>query len=200
MTRAKRWVCLLWLVCWTMLGTASHADALFLHGEAPRPGLGGSLELTDHHGQRFSLKQLAGQPALVFFGFSHCTTVCPTALFQARQMLDSFQSRRAPAVLFVSLDPLSDDPASLGKFLAAFDTRIVGLTGPPSQVERAATHYGVAMQGQGERIEHSARWYLLDADAHVARVYDSATPGRLLAQDLVRAQNALKLGTTKGMP
>ena len=193
----KRWSWL-WLLCSALwLNAAALAEPLFQHGEVPRPGLGGALTLTDQQGHSFSLKQLKGQPALLFFGFSRCATVCPVALFQAKQLLALFQSRRAPTVIFISLDPLSDDPASLAKFLAPFDRRIVGLTGSPAQIEQAAARYGVAMQGQGANIEHSARWYLVGADAQVLRVYDSATSANLLAQDIVRMQNATNFGRFK---
>lgn len=182
-----------------LLCASGHALAeAWQHGSAPLPGLGGPLDLIDQQGRHFSLKALGTQPALVFFGFTRCSTACPYALLQARQVLNAFQARRAPNVIFVTLDPLSDDPATLARYLGAIDTRITGLTGSPTKVAQAAERYGVGTKGQGSQQEHSARWYLVTSDQTIQRVYDSQTTGLQIAQDLMRFQstpdNFLKRG------
>ncbi len=42
--------------------------------------LGGPFALTTHRGERFTDADLKGRPTLMFFGFTHCPDVCPTAL------------------------------------------------------------------------------------------------------------------------
>jgi len=160
----------------------------FKHGEAPRVGIpGGALNLTDHNGRKFSLQSnLSAKWTLVFFGFTRCTAICPTALLTARQVLSS--EKVAPVrVLFVTLDPLSDQPADLAKYLKHFDARIVGLTGTPEQIEDAARRYGVATSGGGSALEHSGRWYLLSTDNRIVRTYRNNTPADALVQDLMPA-------------
>jgi protein SCO1/2 len=165
------------------------------HGEAPLQGLGGPLDLTDQKGRPFSLKQLQGQTVLVFFGFTQCGNTCPLAMAQARQLLAAFQSRKPPAVVFVTLDPLSDGPQALSAYLSHFDARIIGLTGTPPQIEQAARRYGVATQsapqGSAQRLEHSSRWYLLDGNLKLSRVYKISTPVADIAQDIVQAQTSM---------
>src|SRR3546814_13483185 len=45
--------------------------------------------------------------------------------------------------LFVSLDPERDTPERLAEYVAAFDPRIVGLTGTPEQIAAVAGEYRV---------------------------------------------------------
>jgi protein SCO1 len=182
-----------WLIAaaaglWMALTAQADTRDAFQHGQAPLTGLGGPLNLIDQQQQPFSLSRLGSQPALVFFGFTRCATACPPALLQAREFLAQFKARKAPPVLFVTLDPLSDDPASLGRFLGAIDPRITGLTGTPDQIHQAARRYGVATQGSSIALEHSARWYVVNAQATLLRVYSSQDSGTQMASDLTRWQ------------
>jgi protein SCO1/2 len=189
--RARRISILCTLGLWLMLSNAWAAgtkDGALHFGEPPMAGIGGDLPLTDVRGRRFSFKQLGDTPALVFFGFLRCSSVCPLALLQARQLLGSFNARPAPAVIFVTLDPLNDDATSLAQHLGAIDPRIIGLTGSPAQIESTAARYGVATRGQNTSLEHSSRWYLVTAAGVVQRVYDNKTTAHQMAQDVARLQ------------
>ena len=66
------------------------------------------------------------------------------------------------------------------------DPRIIGLTGSPAQVERAAENYGVGIRQVQGSVEHSSMWYLLDGQARVRRVYAHSTPAHELVADLRR--------------
>lgn len=153
-------------------------------GFAPPAGLGGPIDLVDQHGSAFSLSRLAGRPALVFFGFVRCGTTCPIALATAQQILAAFGPAAAPAVVFVTLDPLSDSPKDLGAYLSKFDSRLIGLTGSPDRIERAAERYGVGRRVHANGVDHSSMWYLLDRDGHLRRVYPHTTPASDLVEDV----------------
>ena len=49
--------------------------------------IGGPFKLTDQNGQTVTDQDLKGRPFLVFFGFTHCPDVCPTALFEMSEIL-----------------------------------------------------------------------------------------------------------------
>ena len=155
------------------------------HGREPPPAVGGALDLIDHQGERFALSRVAGRPALVFFGFTHCGSTCPQALATAREVLHTLGSADA-TVLFVTLDPLSDGPEQLRSFVQRLDPRIVGLTGSPQQIEQAAERYGVSLRVQAGAIEHSSMFYLLDASSRVQRVYPHNTSAPDLVADIRR--------------
>jgi protein SCO1/2 len=181
--------CCRWLIgALSALGLAMatlHVGAQELrHGMQPPAEIGGELDLIDHHGARFALARLAGEPELLFFGFTHCGSTCPVALAEARQVLHTLGPAPQASIVFVTLDPLNDGPQQLREFVQRIHPRIVGLTGSPLQVERAAERYGVGVRVAQSRIEHSSMWYLLDGQARVRRVYAHTTPAADLVTDL----------------
>ena len=101
-------------------------------------------------------------------------------------MLHTLGPAPQASVVFVTLDPLNDGPQQLREFVATHHPSIVGLTGSPMQIERAAERYGVGVRSAQGRIEHSSVWYLLDGQARVRRVYAHTTPAAELVADLRR--------------
>jgi protein SCO1/2 len=192
---------------------ALSAQAQDWFGRVPPAGVGGALDLVDQRGQRFALQRLAGRPVLVFFGFTQCGSTCPVALATARQVLHASPPGQDPAVVFVTLDPLTDGPQQLRTFIERIDARIIGLTGSPHQIEQAAERYGVGVRGnaaplalqafppggtehlrsgravtQARTLEHSSMIYLLDGAGRVRRVYPHTTPADSLMADIRRLQ------------
>ena len=49
--------------------------------------VGGPFRLTDQNGNTITDKDLKGRPFLVFFGFTHCPEICPTALLDISEIL-----------------------------------------------------------------------------------------------------------------
>lgn len=127
-----------------------------------------SLPATD--GRRIGPSELAGRPYLLFFGFTHCPDICPTALAEIASRIDELGPDADPLqVVFVTVDPTRDTPEVLGEYLAWFDPRIIGLSG--SEEETAATArafratYRKVPQGDGAyTMDHTAALYLMDAD------------------------------------
>jgi protein SCO1/2 len=129
---------------------------------------------------------------LLFFGFTHCGSTCPIALAEARSVLHTLGPAAPAKVVFVTLDPLNDGPEQMREFVQRIDARIVGLTGSPQQIERAAEDYGVGMRRLQGSVEHSSMWYLLDGRSRVRRVYPHDTPAHELVADVRR------LASTRG--
>jgi protein SCO1/2 len=169
------------------LAQTSRPDA----SEAPLPGLGGDIRLTDATGKPFVLSQQPPQATLLFFGFTQCAQACPPSLALMKALAMRMQPRQPPRMVFVTLDPLSDSPAALHQYLAQFDPRIVGLTGSPTQVDALARRYGVSTSTRQGVLDHSARLYLLGPDQRLARVYTLHIPLAQLARDIQAVQSPL---------
>jgi protein SCO1/2 len=147
-----------WLGVWANAPALAQSDG----------NIGPTLELIDQSGQPFTGAALAGRPYAIFFGFTHCPDVCPTTLMTLSNTLQ----RLGPdadrlRILFVSVDPERDTPEQLRQYLAAFDARIIGLTGSEAQIASAATHWKVfhnkIREDDGSyTIVHSAYVYLMD--------------------------------------
>lgn len=168
---------------------SARARAEPMYGQPPAEQVGGELDLTDQHGLPFSRARLSGRPGLVFFGATHCGSTCPVALISAREVLSRFDGRAAPAIVFVTLDPLSDGPRELREHLGRIDPRLIGLTGSPSRVARVAERYGVGTRVTASGIDHSAKWYLLDTQGQVRRIYSYSESPEHLAADLRRLES-----------
>lgn len=169
---------------------AAQRPGTLMFGTAPPAGLGGPIDLVDDRGQRFTNASLHGRPALLFFGFTHCGVTCPVALVTAKQLLHGASVMHTPTIVFITLDPLSDDAATLHRFLESFDTRLIGLTGTPTQVVQVAERFGVGVRHNDGRIEHSSVWYLLDGLGRVRRIYSYDTPASQMAADFDRLSQA----------
>lgn len=78
--------------------------------------------------------------------------------------------------IFVTLDPARDTPAVMKDYVAAFDPRLMGLTGTQAQIDAVAASYKVYHSKQeikdsamGYVIDHSGWIYLMDEqDRYVA--------------------------------
>ena len=152
--------------------------------------------LLDTRGQPFTLAQLRGAPALIFFGFTHCPDVCPTTLAK----LAALSARRGVPplrVLFVSIDPERDTPAALARYVHAFDPRFEGLTGEPAALRSLAARFGVVMNrvelpGGDYTMDHSAVLFLTDRAGRIVAVFTPPFEVAALAADLERAAPYLR--------
>ncbi|MET4731245.1 protein SCO1/2 [Lysobacter enzymogenes] len=143
---------------------------LQLHGIdlSLRPGFGGDFRLLDPQGRERTLADFYGKPVLLFFGFTLCPDVCPTALTRAvqiRKLLGADGARLQ--VLFVTLDPARDTPPVLQAYTQAFDPSFIGLSGSEQRIAETAKAFRVVYAkvptGATYTIDHSALSYVYDA-------------------------------------
>jgi protein SCO1 len=151
----------------------------------------GEFQLTDTSGRAFTREDLAGEPALVFFGFTHCPDVCPTTLAKLVQVRRR-ATAPAPRVLFISVDPQRDTPPVLGLYVHAFDPHFQGLTGDQATIAHLAANFGVAVNrvelpGGDYTMDHSAVVFLLDDQARIVAIFTPPFDAAALGADLARA-------------
>lgn len=146
--------------------------------------------LTDHTGAPFSLSDLRGRPALVFFGFTNCPDICPTTLGEFKRV-KSLLGRDADEVtfVFVSVDPQRDTPERLAEYVGAFDPAFIGLTGDDAALRPIAQEFGVYYQAvplEGSEtaytVDHTASSFALDREGRLAIVFSYGTPPDAIVQ------------------
>lgn len=130
--------------------------------------VGGPFELVDQNGNRFGSKQLAGKPYVIFFGFTRCPDICPTSMLEtANRLADLGPDAAKLNVVFVSVDAEHDTPALMKPYLAAFDERIIGLTGTAEEIAAVAKAFRVFYRkvptSSGYTMDHTALVYLMDS-------------------------------------
>jgi protein SCO1/2 len=146
------------------------------------------LGLADADGKTVTSDDFAGKWLLIYFGYIHCADQCPTALSAIIEALDQI----GPAAehiqpLFVTVDPERDRGPALREFVAAFDKRLVGLTGTPEQLAAAARALGVkyekVLAGGGDyAIDHSATLSVIGPDRREAVTFAMAEPYAIAAK------------------
>jgi protein SCO1/2 len=132
--------------------------------------IGGEFALFDNEGRPRTWSDFRGGPVAVFFGFTHCPDICPTTLAELSVLLADLGGRGGDLqVMLVSGDPERDTPEVLDAYLQSFHPRIVALTGPEAEVDRAFTAFKayrkkVPTDGGDYTVDHSAGVYLYDRD------------------------------------
>ena len=141
---------------------------------------GKDFQLTDHAGNPRTLADFRGKVVMLFFGFTHCTDVCPTTLAmlaQAIRLLDD--DARQVQGLFVTVDPKRDTPDVLAKYVPAFHPTFLGLYGDEAATARAAQefkiyHHAHEPDKRGSYdVEHSGQVYVLDPEGRLRLFFRS---------------------------
>ena len=122
------------------LGAVSEAGVSGAVRSTGQADVGGPFNLVDQNGVTRDQRLLNGKWTVVFFGYTYCPDVCPTTL----QTLAATRQLMGPQgdalqVVFITVDPARDTPASMKAYLDGVGLRgSVGLTGTEAQVTAAA--------------------------------------------------------------
>ena len=184
------------------LAVVALAAALLLTGCAPEgpsfrstdvtgASFGRELALTGHDGQPRSLADFRGKLVVVFFGYTQCPDVCPTALgtlAEAKRRLGADGDK--VQVVFVTVDPERDTPELLRNYVPAFDPTFLGLYGDAAATEKAAKEFKVLYRkvpGSAPdtyTMDHSAGLFVFDRQGHLRLFVGHGTGADALAHDL----------------
>lgn len=134
--------------------------------------------LTDHRGRAVRPADWLGRPVMALFGFTWCPDVCPTTLLDVAAWLEELgPAAERLTVALITVDPERDTPEVLAEYVEMFDARILGVTGEPAQIARAAAdfraRYAKIPTGEGEyTMDHTAGVFLFRADGRFASLID----------------------------
>lgn len=167
------------MVLWALVGLVaiggvylalnpSRPDVESTSGELPLDTIGGPFTLVGSDGQPFPSSRLAGKPAAVFFGFTHCPDVCPTTLARLTKLRKQLgKGDEGFSIVFITVDPERDRPEEVGRYTTLFETPVIGLTGSQAQIDKVKQQFGVFSQKvptpDGDySVDHTATVFLLD--------------------------------------
>jgi len=154
--------------------------------------VGGPFTLIDHTGKRVTDQDFRGKFLLVFFGFTNCPDVCPTALQVMAAALDKLGPNAARITpVLISVDPAHDTPAVLATYVASFHPRLVGLTGSQAEIDAVAKAYRVYVKKvpdpkstAGYTMDHSSIIYVMGPDGSYRAHFTHATSPDVMAERL----------------
>lgn len=143
--------------------------------------IGGSFSLAAPDGSTVTDRTYRGKWLLVYFGYTSCPDTCPTTLVDIAMTLKELGPDAAGLQpLFITLDPQRDTPEVMGEYVQSFDSRIVGLTGRPDEIDAVVQAYGAYVSrhergstGGAGRVDHSNIIYLMSPQGAFVRAFDS---------------------------
>jgi protein SCO1/2 len=155
--------------------------------------------LMDVQGRAVTHEDFRRRFQLVSFGFVSCPDVCPTTLLEFKHVLELLGDK-APRLqpIFITVDPERDTRAVLRDYTAAFDPRILALTGSPDLIRRAADSFRIQYEKVREpgaapdnyTMNHTAGMVLLDGQGRFVARFAYAMPAAEIAQRIRAAMGA----------
>ena len=139
--------------------------------------------LQDTNGRSVTNEDFRGRFQLIAFGYTYCPDICPTTLVEMAAILKQLgdQADRLQPI-FVTVNPERDSAKVLKTYTEFFDPRILGLTGSPALVRRAADNFKIRYAkvrepgAENYAVDHSAGMILLGPDGAFIKKFAFATP------------------------
>lgn len=164
-----------------------------------RPGTapGGDFTLQSAGGP-VSLHDLRGNVVLLYFGYTMCPDICPTSLAFTAQGLNQLDKAEINKVkmLFITVDPERDTLERVKEYAGFFHSAIIGMTGSPEEIARAARLYGASYARQKVDsaadyvVDHTSETYVVGADGKLFTTLPHGAPPGKVAEAVRAALSA----------
>jgi protein SCO1/2 len=130
------------------------------------------FKLNDSDGKQRQLADFKGRYVLVFFGFTQCPDICPTALARAAEVKQKLgKDGEQLQVIFISIDPERDTAELMRAYTHNFDPSFLGLRGNAEQTKQVAEEFKVfyakVTTGSSYTMDHSTLSYLFDTKGKI---------------------------------
>jgi len=136
-----------------------------------------SFELVTANQQPFTEKSFYHHWTLVFFGFTHCSSVCPTTLHTIQRIYPTLQAKYPNLqVALVTVDPERDQLASLTQYVQRYNPAFLGITGNIQNIRKLQSQLGIYSardnaSNNDYQIEHTASILLINPQGKWAGLF-----------------------------
>jgi len=182
---------LLWIVVIgaILIYTQMDGEGSFFGGLGQSPGhvsrmavapdqVTGDFALVDHTGTPRTDEDFHGAHSLIYFGFTWCPDVCPSAMLVLVQVIEDLRAEdRAVQPIFITVDPQRDTVEKLADYVAQLPG-LIGLTGSEEQVGQALQSFGITWRSQAAGpedtsylVDHTSLFYLMGPDGKFLQHY-----------------------------
>ncbi len=153
--------------------------------------VGGPFTLLADDGRVVTDQSFPGKYLIVYFGYTACRDVCPATLNTLAAAIGRLGAKAARVQpLFITLDPGRDNPAVLHRYVKAFTPTLIGLTGSPAELHRAASEYRVVgvmhQDGAGYAVDHSSVLFLMAPDGRLVSPVPAGADEMVMARAIAR--------------
>jgi len=152
--------------------------------------MGRTFKLTDTSGEVKTLSCYLVLMPVLFFGFTQCPSVCPTALaraVQAKKLMG--EDGKTMQVIFITVDPERDTPEILDAYVKQFDPGFVALRGTLEQTQAVAKEFGVFYEkvpvGDTYTMSHTATSFVFDSRGNLRLGLSPSLSAKQCAEDLL---------------
>ncbi|MCB1783777.1 MAG: SCO family protein [Alphaproteobacteria bacterium] len=166
--------------------------------------IGGPFSLLDQNGNTMTDKDFEGKYKLIFFGYTSCPMICPTALQKMTQVLDTLgpQGENIQPI-FITVDPARDTVEALKDYIPQFHARMIGLTGTQEQIDAVMSEWHVyAKKAESPKMEghehmhmempeddnymmdHSTYMYLMGPENELVALYPDKDQAQAIVDDI----------------
>jgi len=152
---------------------------------------GKDFTLIDHTGRTRTLADFRGKAVAMFFGFTQCPDICPTAMAELAEVMTLLgQDAQRVQVLFVSVDPKRDTPDVLSQYVPAFHPTFLGLYGDAAATERTAKGFKIyyrtnpANERGAYSVDHSGQILVFDPAGRLRLMMKPELSPESMAHDL----------------
>ena len=161
----------------------------FFGSDVTGSSFGRDFQLLDPDGHERSLADFRGKVVVMFFGYTQCPDVCPTALARAAAVRRALGADGDKVqVIFVTIDPERDTADLMRQYTQAFDPSFLGLRGDAARTQQVASEFRVFYQkvatGSSYTMDHSAFSYVFDAEGRLRLVWQPDQAVEQCASDL----------------
>ena len=132
-----------------------------------------------------ALQDFRGKVVMLYFGYTTCPDICPSALSFLSQALNELNEEELKKVqgIFISVDPKRDTPDKLAEYANYFHSNLMGVTGTAEEVATAAALYGAQYYEAeledspiGYAVNHSSVTYLITSNGALRFIFPHGTP------------------------
>lgn len=139
------------------------------------------FDLVNQEGRRTTERDFDGRLLLVYFGYTFCPDMCPTALAVMAAAMDELGEELASHVqpILITVDPERDTPAVLAGYVPLFHPTLIGLTGTAEQIARTAADFHIQYRkvhpsesaATDYLMDHTGFIFLIGTDRKIIRVF-----------------------------
>ncbi len=134
-------------------------------GDFTLQSLKGSVKLSD----------FKGKVVLIYFGYTYCPDICPTALALTSAALRELNESELAQTqtLFISVDPERDTPERVDEYAHFFHPNILGVTGEKSKIDDVTKRFGAYyripdhVSGENYAVVHSSQTLVIGKDGEI---------------------------------
>lgn len=139
------------------------------------------FELVDEQGRAFTREDFQGHWSVLYFGFTYCPDICPSAMSVMAQVRTELAQAEGldDRYYLVSVDPDRDTPQRLAEYVTYFHPEFRGLTGSFDQLDvitrAAGAVYKVpeAPADDDYLVAHSSTLTVIDPQGRVHAIFTS---------------------------